>query len=69
MKISFLKLDEENKKNIKILEEIIIESGRTIKEGDCFKLTSDELESEIKNILAYTHPSDKMLLKLKEVQN
>lgn len=69
MKISFLKLDEENKKNIKILEEIIIESGRTIKEGDCFKLTSEELESEIKNIMAYTHPSDKMLLKLKEVQN
>lgn len=69
MKISFLKLDEENKKNIKILEEIIIESGRKIKEGDCFKLTSEELESEIKNIMAYTHPSDKMLLKLKEVQN
>ena len=68
IKIAFIKLDEENKKNVKIIEEIIIESGRGRKDGVSLGLSPEELESEIKNILAYTHPSDKMLSKLKEVK-
>lgn len=67
LKISFLKLDEENKKNIKIIEDIIIEAGRGKKDGEMSNLSPEELENEIKNIMAYTHPSDKMLYKLKEV--
>jgi len=65
MKIAYIKLDEENKKNIKIIEEIIIEAGRG--NGENGKLTPEEFDLEIKSILAYTHPSDKMILKLKEV--
>ncbi len=68
MKIAFMKLDEENKKNIKIIEEIIIEAGRTIKDGDIFKMNAEELENEIRHIMTYTHPSDKMIYKLKEVK-
>ena len=64
-KIAFIKLDEENKKNVKIIEEIIMESGRG--RGEIAKISPEELDSEIKNIMAYTHPSDKMILKLKEV--
>lgn len=65
LKIAFIKLDEENKKNVKIIEEIIIEAGRG--KGEIIQMSPEELDSEIKNIMAYTHPSDKMLLKLKEV--
>ena len=67
MKISYLKLDEENKKNIKIIEEIIIESGRNQKNSELIKMNQDELELEIKNIISISNPSDKLLLKLKEV--
>jgi len=65
LKIAFIKLDEENKKNMKIIEEIIIEAGRG--RGEMAKMTPEDLDSEIKNIMGYTHPSDKMVLKLKEV--
>jgi hypothetical protein len=64
-----MKLDEENKKNMKIIEDIILEAGRTNKDGENFKMTAEELENEIKCIMGYTHPSDKMLFKLKEVFN
>lgn len=65
LKIAFLKLDEENKKNVKIIEDIIIEAGRG--KGDIVKMTPEDLEIEIKNIMNYTHPSEKLILKLKEV--
>jgi len=65
VKIAFMKLDEENKKNLKIIEEIIIESGRG--KGELAKMSPEELDFEIKNIMEYTHPSDKMVYKLREV--
>jgi hypothetical protein len=30
-------------------------------------MTADDLEIEIKNIMNYSHPSEKLILKLKEV--
>jgi len=68
LKIAFIKLDEENKKNVKIIEDIILEAGRTRKDGETYKMTPEELENEIKSVMGYTHPSDKMLYKLKEVK-
>jgi len=65
IKISFIKLDEENKKNIKIMEEIIIEAGRG--RGGIIKMTPEEYDLEIKKIMEYSHPSEKNISKLKEV--
>ena len=67
LKIAFLKLDDENKKNLKIIEEILLEAGRTKRDGEAFKMSPEELENEVKNVLGYSHPSDKMIYRLKEV--
>ena len=67
VKIAYIKLDEENKKNIKIIEEIIIESGRNQKNSELIKMNQDELENEVKNIFSIANPSEKTLFKLKEV--
>ena len=37
MKIAFVKLDDENKKNIRILEEVIIEANRNRKKMETIK--------------------------------
>lgn len=68
MKIAFVKLDDENKKNIRILEEVIIEANRNRKKMETVKYSSDEMENEIKNVLTYHTPSDKLLTKLMEVK-
>jgi hypothetical protein len=52
---------------VKIIEDIILEAGRTRKDGEVYKMSPEELENEIKSVMGYTHPSDKMLYKLKEV--
>jgi len=67
MKIAYIKLDEENKKNIKIIEEIIIETGRNQKNSELIKMNQEELENEIKNMMTISNPSEKTLFKLKEV--
>ena len=67
LKVSYIKLDEENKKNIKIIEEILIESGRSQKNSDLIKMNPEELENEIRNIFSVANPSDKTLFRLKEV--
>jgi hypothetical protein len=67
LKIAFIKLDEENKKNIKIIEEIIIETGRNQKNSELIKMDQEELENEIKNMMTIANPSEKTLNKLKEV--
>ena len=48
---------------------MIIEGGRNLtkKDGENYKMTPEELDNEIKSIMGYTLPSDKMLYKLKEV--
>jgi len=66
LRIAFIKLDEENKKNIKIIQEIITAAGRSSK-SESGKVTPEELEKEIKQTLEYTHPTEKVLLRLKEV--
>lgn len=66
MKIAFVKLDDENKKNIRILEEVIIEANRNRKKMETIKYTAEDLENEIKNVLTYSNPSDKLLSKLIE---
>lgn len=68
LKIVFAKLDEENKKNIHIIEQVIIEANKhkkNICEG--FKFDPEDLENEIRNCLAYSVTSDKLLAKLLEV--
>ena len=67
LKVAYIKLDEENKKNIKIIEEIIIETGRNQKNSELIKMNQDELENEIKNMMTLSNPSEKTLFKLKEV--
>jgi len=67
IKFAYIKLDEENKKNIKIIEEIIIETGRNQKNSELIKMNQEELENEIKNMIAISNPSEKTLFKLKEV--
>ena len=67
LKISYNKLDEENKKNINIIEQIIIESGRNQRNTQLINMNQEDLENEIKNIFCISNPSDKMLNKLKEV--
>lgn len=67
LKIAYIKLDEENKKNVKIIEEIIIETGRNQKNSELIKMNQEELENEIKNMMTLGNPSEKTLLKLKEV--
>jgi len=69
MKIAYAKLDEENKKNIHIIEEVIIEANRHKKNiGDGFKFNPEDLEREIKNCLSYSVTSDKLIAKLLEVK-
>ncbi len=68
LKIAFAKLDEENKKNIHVIEEVIIEANRNKKSnGDGFKFNPEDLEKEIRNCLTYSITSDKLLVKLLEV--
>lgn len=69
MKIAFVKLDDENRKNIRILEEVIIEANKNKKNLESFKYSPEELESEIKNVLSYYTPSEKLLGKLVEVKS
>lgn len=69
LKIAYIKLDEENKKNIKIIEEIIIETGRNQKNSELIKMNQEELENEIKNMMTIANPTEKTLFKLKEVNN
>ena len=57
MKVAFVKLDDENKKNIRILEEVIIESNRNRKKVETIKYTAEDLENEIRNVLTYSTPS------------
>jgi hypothetical protein len=68
LKIAYIKLDEENKKNIKIIEEIIIETGRNQKNSELVKMDQEMLESEIRNMMTMSNPSEKTLFKLKEVK-
>ena len=68
MKIQFVKLDDENKKNIRILEEVIIEANRNRKKMETVKYSAEDLEHEIKKILTYATPSDRLLSKLMEVK-
>ena len=67
MKIAFVKLDDENKKNIRILEEVIIEANRNKKKMEKQPYSPEDLENEIKNVLTYATPSDRLLSKLIEV--
>jgi hypothetical protein len=67
MKVAFVKLDDENKKNIRILEEVIIEANRNKKKLETVKYTTEDMENEIMNVLSYHSPSDKLLSKLMEV--
>lgn len=68
LKIAFVKLDDENKKNIRILEEVIIEANKNRKKNmESIKYTAEDLENEIRNVLTYSSPSDKLLSKLIEV--
>lgn len=68
LKIAFAKLDEENKRNIHIIEEVIIEANKHRKNnGDAFKFDPENLVNEIHNCLAYSVTSDKLLAKLLEV--
>jgi len=67
MKIAFVKLDDENKKNIRILEEVIIEANKNRKKMETVKYSTDEMENEIKNVLTYHTPSDKLFSRLMEV--
>jgi hypothetical protein len=67
LKIAYFKLDEENKKNVKIVDEIIQSYGRNTKTVDLNKMKSDDYENEIKNILSMGIPSEKTLLRLNEV--
>ena len=69
LKISYNKLDEDNKKNIRIIEEIILESGRNQRNSQLINMNQEELENEIKNIFSISNPSEKMLNKLKEVNS
>ena len=68
LKIAYIKLDEENKKNIKIIEEIIIETGRNQKNSELVKMDQEMLESEIRNMMTMSNPTEKTLFKLKEVK-
>lgn len=69
LKIAFAKLDEENKKNIHILEEVIIEANKHKRNnGDGFKFNPEDLANEIRNCLTYSVTSDKLLAKLLEVK-
>lgn len=68
LKIAFAKLDEENKKNLHIIEEVIIEANKHRRNtGEGFKFDPKDLESEIRNCLTYSVTSDKLLAKLLEV--
>jgi hypothetical protein len=68
LKISYLKLDSENKRNIKIIEEILEEASKQKSNPQNNKeRKSEEDESELKNILANTHVSMSNVYKLKEV--
>ena len=67
LKVAYFKLDEENKKNVKIIEKIIIECGRNMKCAELNKMNSEEYDNEIKNILSIGMPTERTLLQLKEV--
>jgi hypothetical protein len=58
LKIAFLKLDAENKKNIKIIEEVLQEAS---------KQKGEEEESDWKNLIASTHMNINTINKLKDV--
>ena len=44
MKVAFVKLDDENKKNIRILEEVIIEANRNKKKLETVKYTTEDMD-------------------------
>ena len=67
LKISCIKLDELNKRNIKIIEEVILEGNRNRKNGEVTRFNLEDLESEIRNVLKFSPTSDKLILKLLEV--
>lgn len=68
LKMAYAKLDEENKKNIHIIEEVIIEANKHRKNnGEGFKFNPEDLEKEIRDCLTYSVTSDKLLIKLLEV--
>lgn len=65
LKIAFSKLDTENKRNIKIIEEVLDLAAKQKQNNN----KSEEYESEVKNILANTHISSNNVFKLKEVRS
>lgn len=68
LKIAFSKLDEENKKNLHIIEEVLIEANKHRRNlGESFNFNPEDLENEIRNCLTYSVTSDKLLVKLLEV--
>lgn len=68
LKFAYIKLDEENKKNVKVIEEIISACGRSTSSDELNKMNPQELENEIRNILTLRSPSDGMIVKLRDVK-
>lgn len=67
IKIAFLKLDHENKKNVKIIEEMIIETAKQKLDQEIFSFPPEEYYNELKNALQFEKTSDRLLSKLIEV--
>jgi hypothetical protein len=68
LKILYIKLDNENKRNVRIIEEVLDEATR-LRALNNSKDRNLEDESNIKNLIANTYFSDFTLNKLKEVNN
>jgi predicted DNA-binding ArsR family transcriptional regulator len=60
LKIAYSKLENENKKNVKIIEEILEEASKQ-------KTPGEEVENDIKNIIANSNLPMNSFMKLREV--
>jgi len=69
IKISFLKLDQENKRNVKIIEDMIIETAKEKINDEVFSFPPEDYYKELKNFLQFGKTSDKLLSKLIEVKH
>jgi len=67
IKIAFLKLDHENKKNIKIIQEMIIETAKAKINEEIFSFPPEDYFKELKKALDFGKTSDRFLSKLIEV--
>lgn len=63
-----MKLDQENKRNVKIIEDMIIETAKHKVEQEIFTFPPEEYYKELKNTLQFGKTTDRQLSKLIEVK-